>query len=81
MEVPLQIPRRHPKGKPLSLRLDVVSGSYVGLDVSSTFQIEIHENEEMKREEERLKARKVRRATRLVCGASALYMPYPTTRA
>jgi hypothetical protein len=67
VDLPLRIPGRDPKGRPLRLRLDVVSGSYVGVDVSLQFQIEIHENEGMKKDIERMKAKKVR-----LCGEDGL---------
>ena len=60
MDLPLRIPSKDPKGRPFKLRLDVVSGSYVGLDTTLYFQIDIEENTDLKRDMERMRARKVR---------------------
>jgi hypothetical protein len=62
------------------LRLDVVSGSYVGLDQTLRFQIDIEENTDLKKDIERMRARKVRVARACQRVYAALCHRHPRLR-
>lgn len=54
-----QVPPKVP-GRPFVLKLDVVSGSYVGLDHTFRIPIEIEVNEDLRAEQARAQEKKVR---------------------
>ncbi len=73
------MPRKNPK-KDVKLRVDVISASYVGVDVSIPVPFEIEENAAMKAEILRQAKKKVRVASTLhASGAVTGNLPYMRT--